>query len=225
VNEQPARVFNVFIDRFGFLGEVNYGYSEWFQMRPTRSPKWSLVAPDVGMIFFGDIGRYREFYVGGGFEFRPTEALTIDHEADFDQATGADGHGKIWYQPWTRFAYQFPQQFVSEVVVIPYVPLNGGATQFVLERSKVEYTGFRHFNVGAGYAAYQDFSFTPWQNKPFAALTWKSPNLGQFEVWFQALPNSGFQFQSRHVFTWKSRHWRESELVARISLLSRQRWF
>jgi hypothetical protein len=105
------------------------------------------------------LGRYREFFFGGGFEFKPTEALTIDHEPDFDLATGVDGHGKIWYQPWTRFVYQFPKQVVSEVVFFPYIPLNGGTTQFVLERSKLEYEGFRHFNVGAGYAAYKDFSF------------------------------------------------------------------
>src|ERR1700686_1207255 len=100
----------------------------------------------------------------------------------------------------------FQSKLCQRSFFFPYIPLNGGTTQFVLERSKVEYKGFRHFNVGAGYAAYKDFSLTAWQNKPFASLTWKSPNLGQFEVWFQALPDNGFQFQSPHMFTWKSRH-------------------
>ena len=90
LNEPPARGFNVFIDRFGLFRGLNYGYSEWFEVRPTRSAK--------------------------GFEFKATEALTIDHEPDFDQATSPDGHGKIWYQLWTRFVYQFPKQVASEVV-------------------------------------------------------------------------------------------------------------
>jgi hypothetical protein len=205
-NAESAKVLNVFIGRVGFFGGVNYGYTEWFEARDTRHPKWSLLGPDVGAIFFGDIGRYREFFLGAGFEVRPTMALTIDHEIEFDQATGPDGHSKTWYTPWTRVAYQFPGQWASELVFFPYFPLNGGTTQLVIERSRLWYGGFRHFNIGGGYAAYQDFTRTNWENKPFAMLTWKSQSFGHVEMWFQVLPDAGFQFQVRHLLTWHSRY-------------------
>jgi hypothetical protein len=204
--EPPKPVLNIFIDRAGFMRDLNYGYAEWFQIRGTKHPKWSIIAPDVGIIFFDNAGRYREFFVGAGIEVQPTAALTIDHEAYFEQATGIDSHGKSWYVPWTRVGYHFPKKFVSEVVFFPYVPLNGGTKQFILERSKLEYTGFKHFNFGGGYGAYQDFTFTHWQSKPFATMTLKTAHLGNFEFWVQAFPHDGMQIQYRHAFAWRSRH-------------------
>ncbi len=158
------------------------------------------------MIFFDNVGRYREIFVGAGFEVRPWESLTIDHEWYYDQATGPDGHGKAWLQPWTRVELKLPHHVVSETVVFPYIPLNGGSTQFVLERSKLEYQGFKYFSFGGGYGAYKDFTYTDYLNRPFASVTAKTKKYGDFEFWIQAMPGSTFQIQVRHAIAWHSRH-------------------
>ncbi len=169
--ETPKPVLNIFIDRVGFGKDVNYGYAEWFQIRGTKKPKWSVILPDVGIIFFDNIGRYREAFVGARFKVQPIKSLTIDHEAYYVQATGVDAHRHAYYQPWTRVEYHFHKHFMLESVAFPYIPLNGGTTQFVMERTKLEYSGFKHFNIGGGEGAYQDFTYTKFQSKPFASVT------------------------------------------------------
>lgn len=202
--EQSANVFNVLIDRFAFRESLNFGYTEWFQIRPTRHPRWSILGPDIGFLFFGDIGRYREMYLGAGFEVSPTRWLVIDNEVDLEQATGPDAHGNLWYVAWTRFELQLPRRVAAETVLFPYMPLNGGPFQLVIERSKLEYRGFKHVSFGGGYAGNRNFSRGDWQHKPFATITWKTEHEGQFEFWLQRLPNNGYQFQGRHMISWHS---------------------
>jgi hypothetical protein len=203
--EDAKPVLNIFIDRVGFGKDVNYGYAEWFQIRGTKHPKWSVILPDVGMIFFDDIQGYRELFVGAGLEVQVTKALTLDHEAYYDQATGPAAHGKAYYQPWTRVGYDFPHHVISETVAFPYIPLNGGHTQFVLERAKLEYTGFNRFNFGGGIGMFQEFGLTDLQDKPFVTVTVKTKQYGNFEFWIQAMPGDTFQIQYRHAIAWHSR--------------------
>jgi hypothetical protein len=204
--DAPPQVRNIFQDRMGFLVDINYGFVQWLQIRKTSHPKWSVIGPDIGMIFFNNIGGYRELWIGAGFEIRPVAPLTIDHEAYFEQATGPDGHGKTWYLPWTRVQYNFPKKFVAESAFFPYLPLNGGNTQFVIERAKLEYRGLNRFNFGGGYGAHQTFNATQWQSRPFATATLKTEHLGNFEVWVQAFSHDGFQLQYRHSLAWHTHH-------------------
>jgi hypothetical protein len=201
----PKPVVNVLFNRNGFLANENYIFSEWFQTRPTKHPKFSLIFPDVGLVAFSDIGHYREMFVGGGVEIYPNHTLTIDEEGYFAQSSGPDSAGKFWYVAWTRVHYDFPRHWVTDNVFFPYIPLNGGIRQFVWERSKLEYAGFRHFNVGAGYAAHADFTHGTWENKPFVTVTFKTRHAGNFEVWAQKFPSHSVQLQVRHSLVWNTR--------------------
>ena len=202
---EPKPVLNIWLNRNGFLASENFIYSEWFQVRPTKHPKWSLILPDVGFIAFDNIGHYREAFAGGGVEVLPTKALTIDEEAYFVQSSGPSSAGKFWYMPWTRVQYDFPKEWVTENVFFPYIALNGGATRFVWERSKLQYEGFKYFNFGAGYAAVADFGPPTWHNEPFSTLTFKTRHAGNFEVWVQKFPNHSVRLQFRHSFVWHTR--------------------
>ena len=202
-NAKP--VVNLWLNRNGFLAKENYIYSEWFQIHPTRHPKWALLLPDIGLVAFNDIGHYREVFVGGGLEIYPTKALTIDEEGYWVQSSGPDSAGKFFYMPWTRIEYDFPKRWVTETVLFPYIPLNGGPTMLIWERSKLQFNGFKRFNVGAGYASRQDFTHGIRDNRPFATVTLKTAHLGDFEVWVQKFPGSSVQLQLRHSMVWHTR--------------------
>jgi hypothetical protein len=205
ITSDAKPVVNIWLNRNGFLANESFIYSEWFQIRPTKHPKWSLIVPDVGLVAFNDIGHYREVFVGGGVEIYPTRALTIDEEAYWVQSSGPSSAGKFWYMPWTRVEYDFPRRWVAENVFFPYIPLNGGSTRFVWERSKLQYEGFKHFNVGAGYGAFADLTQAIWQNEPFASVTFKTQRLGNFEVWVQKFSSDSVRLQFRHSFAWHTR--------------------
>jgi hypothetical protein len=98
-SDHPKPVLNVWLNRNGFLASENFIYSEWFQIRPTKHPKWSLILPDIGFIAFNDIGQYREGFAGGGVEVYVTKALTIDEEAYWVQSSGPSSAGKFWSCP------------------------------------------------------------------------------------------------------------------------------
>ena len=198
-------VLNIWLNRVGFLVNENYVYSEWFQIRPTKHPKWSVILPDVGGIGFSNIGQYREVFAGGGVELYPTRALTIDEEAYWVQSSGPSSAGKFWYMPWTRVQYDFPKHWVTENVFFPYIPLNGGTEQFIWERSKLQYTGFKHWDVGAGYGALQNVTHDTWQNRPFVTVTFKTQHVGNFEAWVQKFPRDSVQLQFRHSLVWHTR--------------------
>jgi len=198
-------VLNVWLNRNGFLANENFIYSEWFQVHPTKHPKWSLLLPDVGFVAFNDVGHYREVFVGGGVEMYFTRALTVDEEAYWVQSSGPDSAGKFWYMPWTRVEYDFPKRWVTENVFFPYIPLNDGAMRFVWERSKLQYQGFQHFNVGAGYGALAEITPPSWHNEPFATVTLKTQHLDNFEVWVQKFPSNAVQLQFRHSIAWHTR--------------------
>ena len=203
--EEVKPVLNIFVDRAGFLKDFNYAYVEFLQIRNLNS-RWSVIAPDIGLLVFHNLNDYQELFVGVAIEFRATKSLTIDHEVYFTQTTGPDSRHKAYYQPWTRVEYKFPKSLVLESVAFPYIPLNGGTIQFVMERTKLEYTGFKRFNFGGGFGAYQDFTFTNFQSKPFATVTLKTHDYGNFEIWVQAVPHDGVQIQYRHTLVWHSRH-------------------
>ena len=205
MTEEVKPVLNIVVDRIGFYKKESYVYGELFQIRPIRGTKhWFVIVPDVGGIGFDQINRYREFYIGAGFEV-VIGNLTLDHEAYYDQATGPDAHGKAYYQPWSRAEYKFPNHLVGEVVAFPYIPINGGHTQFVMERAKLEYAGLKRFSFGGGLGMYQDFSVTDLQKRPFVSVTVKTSRLGNFEFWIQAMPEKTFQIQFRHAISWYTR--------------------
>ena len=128
--------------------------------------------------------------------------MAIDNEFIFDQASGPDAHGKNWYVGWTRVANKYSSKWASEVVFYPYLPFNGGSTQFYLDRSKIEYTGFKHFNIGPGYSGRWNSVTNVWQNRPYLSITFKTRSHGRFEWWIQRLPNNDVQFYYRHTISW-----------------------
>ena len=177
------------------IGNNAYNLVEVFQGRG----RW--IFPDVGYIDFNDANKYREIFIGGGGILYKSKNAILIHEVYLDQATGPLAASALYFQPWTLFSFQISEKVSWETVYFPYFPLNkAGRVQHVLERSKVE-RDFKHWKLGLGYSGYQ-FAYNDWDHKPFFTTTLKT-RAGEFEFWFQRVPNNHGQLQMRYAKTFR----------------------
>lgn len=180
--------------RTGFRPERTYNLGEAFLVHE----KVGVIAPDFGYIDFGDGGKYREWFAGGGYKVFVSKHLTVVEEVYLAFASGPAAKGAKYFWPWTGVNFTLSSKVGGEAVFFPYIPLNGAGTwQFVVERIKLEHTFHPAFKAGAGYGAYL-FGSERWQHRPLitATVTPLGGKFGSMEFWLQKFAD-GAQVQLR----------------------------
>jgi hypothetical protein len=177
--------------RFPPRSTATLHYLEMFRIRH----RWVL--PDVGYIDFGHSG-YREVFIGGGFTLYDGKHVSVIQEGLFVQASGSKANQARYAMPWTMIQYHLTEKLGGEAVYFPYIPLNdSGRKQHVLERAKLERKLANRWKAGAGLGGYK-FGEGAWSYRPFVTTT-VSTRWGDWEFWFQRLPEHTAHFQIRYA--------------------------
>ena len=189
-----APVTTTVLVRTGLRSDVTLRYVEVLQTRG----RW--VVPDVGYIDFGDAGRHREIWLGGGPVLiqRPSVNLTVT--GYYAQDDGSAANGAKYFQVWSLLGYQVAPHVVAQAVYLGFAPLNDAArVQHLFERIKLEYD-FGRLKLGGGYAAYR-FATDAWQHRPFVTGTVRLGRAGALELWGQRLSGDKAQLQVRYALS------------------------